>query len=391
MRKTREHISTLPNARVEKIKSYVEGLFYSGKARESPHVLRACRILGFIENASKLSPIGQEFAKSQGLSARKLFYQQVSGWDLFLRFMNFLEDKKRLSESQAISFFERVSGESWSETVKKRVASIVEDWGTYIRILERRDDGFVWIASIKGITRDFLESNITQADKWCYDLLTRKDNLARKSSSSLRQELSDLYTRLQHLDEIEDGEVKGEVFESVLCELFECLGFQPRKEDGPREGDRLTYRRRKGGGDVAFFFHYCFETPQGKGFKGIILGAEAKTTSRYVPKKALDQVRTFSRKLAEKFPEHRVYSLVLSRAFRFEPFQAKGKESPEIINIPTDAMVKLAQEQYRRWKDGKRLITPFDFSIVLEDLLANSISEPTDEIIAQKFSELLEK
>lgn len=389
MGNTLSEYTTLPNAKVEKIKSYIENLYYSGKAEESPHVLKACRILGFIEDTSKLSTIGEEFAKSQGFIARQVFFQQVSKWDLFSRFMNFLENKKRLSESKAVSFFESVSGKTWSQTVKKRVASIVENWGTYIKILERQGNDFVWIASIRGIKKDFLKSNIVQADKWCYDLLTRKDNLAKKSSSSLKKELSDLYSRLQHLDEIKDDEKKGDIFESILCELIEYFGFQPRKEDGPREGDRLTYKRRKGGGDVAFFFHYHFELSHGKGFKGIILGAEAKATSRYVPKRALDQVRTFSRKLREKFPEYRVYSLVFSRAFSFEPLHAKGKESPEIINVPVDAIVKLAHEQYKRWEKGKKLITPFDFAVVFENLLENSIYEPTDEIIVQKFAQVI--
>jgi len=385
-----EH-GTLPNTKVKKIKSYVESLYYTGKAEESPHVLKACKILSFIEDSSKLSSNGEKFAKSQGRVARQIFFQQVSRWNLFSRFMKFLEDKKRVPESEVVGFFKTFSGKEWSPATKKRVASIAEDWGAYAGILERQEGEFVWIASIRGITRDFLEPYVVQADMWCYDLLSRKDNSARQSSSSLKQRLSDLYSQLRILDKIEDDNEKGDTFENILCELLECFGFQPRKEDGPREGGKLTYTKRKGGGDLAFFFHYPFELPQGKGFKGIILGAEAKATSKYVPKKALDQVRTFSKKLGEKFSEYRVYSLVFSRAFSFEPHQAKGKASPEIINVPLDAIVKLTQEQYRRWKMGERVITPFDFAIVFENLLQNSIYEPTDEYILQSFAQVIRK
>lgn len=382
---------TLPNAKVDKIKNYVESLYYSGKAEGSPHVLKACRILGFIEDSSHLSSDGKSFAESEGRMARRIFFQQVCKWNLFSSFMKFLEAKKRLSESDVVSFFEGLSGTKWSEAMRRRVASIVEDWGGYMGILERRFVHFVWVASLKGMTSDFLNPYIVQADKWCYDLLTQKDKRARMSSSSLKHWLSNLYSQLQTLDEIEDDDEKGDAFENVLCGLLECFGFQPRKEDGPREGTRLTYTKRKGGGDVAFFFHYGFELPSGKGFKGIILGAEAKSTSRYVPKKALDQVRTFSKKLKERFPEYRVYSLVFSRAFSFEPHQARGKESPDVINIPIDAITKLAQVQYGLWKGGDGLITPFHFAIVLEDLLENASYTPTDKTVMQRFRKITEE
>ncbi|NIQ05719.1 MAG: hypothetical protein GWO20_08335 [Candidatus Korarchaeota archaeon] len=133
-------VTSVPHIKVEKIKQYVETLYYKKEAKRSPHAIKACKILGFIEDSNKLTQIGKKFAKTEGVAARQVFYEQASRWKVFSQFMDYLRDKKRLAKKDVVDFFETTTGKNWnSKSERNRIASIIEDVDEEIKEeIERR-------------------------------------------------------------------------------------------------------------------------------------------------------------------------------------------------------------------------------------------------------------
>ena len=101
------------------------------------------------------------------------------------------------------------------------------------------------------------------------------------------------------------------------------------------------------------------------------IAVEAKATDKGAPKKSIDQVRTFSAKIKELFPNYYVFKAVISQSIGFDPYHARNHASPDVIHIPYDVIKYLVKLQFKRFSGNEKLVTPFE----IVEILRNAIRE----------------
>lgn len=168
--------------------------------RQGRYYRKAAEIIGLIttpsSNASILTPLGQEFIRSNAVMTNPIFIQSVLNIRLFQRLIPFLESNlvHGLSRQNIIDFIIDVSDLERNSMAPRRVSSVVS-WLEELNIIERRNERFYLLTATINNSLDLLSfTNIDEpilprsTDLIEYETVQERSNIARETIVIYREQ-----------------------------------------------------------------------------------------------------------------------------------------------------------------------------------------------------------
>ena len=342
------------------------------------NTINGLKALGFIGKANGKWKLYEEHGsiaryKEDNPIVKKAFEKRLLLYEPFKIFVKIMElNEDRIRKTEVGDFIKAELDADWKESSKEQYIEKLINWGIFAEIILTEKN---WVRlHPKYLTNTPLVESANADyeevfDKYLYDEFSERD------MSKLLKQISELENELVRLRD----KKKGEIFEKIIYQHFRILGFSVRMEAGAKEREAgLSYASREGGGDVGLFVHLPSQI-QTRLYDGIAIACEAKATSNGAPKKSIDQVRTFSEQIKKLYPNYMVFKIVVSQSIGYEPVYAREKAFPDIVHIPLAVIRKLANLQANKFRENKRLLTPFDIIRVISTSVAEGKLEITEE------------
>jgi hypothetical protein len=388
MKKKESEKISIPNATIDQIFEVIRALSISPKSQEEikrflnlkhppAHAVRALVELGFaIREGGKYKLLDEyiEIPKmgKENKKVKEIFEDKFIEYKPFKALIKIIETcGGRIKKDEVGDYLEGELRAKWSKTTKNQYVNVLLNWGIYADIIFHKDSEI--FLNPKYLVSPIISVQIRDHskifDKYLYDFFQELD-------------LSKMLEEIEKLEgQIATSKKRGEIFEEIIERSFRVLGFSVRRKTGERERSAaLTYESREGGGDMGLFIHVPVKIGA-EIFDGIAIAAEVKATDKGAPKKSIDQVRTFSTKIKELFPNYYILKVVVSQSIGFEPYHARKKASPDVVHTPYEVIKYLVKSQFKRFSENNDLITPFEVIEILRNAMREGQLELTEEYV----------
>ena len=391
---------TIPNATARQIFELIKTLAVSPKTpeqikkamglRKIPYnTINGAKVLGFIKEVEGKLELAEEF-RDLGKhdfnhpAVRKAFEKRLLEYSPFCTLMEMLDiHGGGLNKDCIVDLLRAELNADWKDSSARQYLDRLIGWGEFAGILEV-ERGFVKLcrkyysgAIITGTDYIDLDTLKTVFGRYLYDIYTEKN----------------IDSLIKHLNDLEEqaaksgNKRKGNIFEKIVAGYFEILGFSARTITGHMEKVvGLSYTSKDGGGDVGLFVHLPVQT-RAERYEGIAIACEAKATSNGAPKKAIDQVRTFSEQIKKMYPNYLVYKVVISNSIGYEPVYAREKAYPDVVHFPLAILRSLVELQRDKFQRNEKLLTPFDIIDIFESCIRDGALEATLEYVLNLIKE----
>lgn len=379
----------IPNTTAKKMFELIKVLAISPKTsnqiktslglKKVPHnTINGLKALGFIGKANGKWKLYEEHGsigryKEDNPTVKKAFEKRLLLYEPFKIFVKIMElNENRIRKAEVGDLIKAELDADWKESSKKQYIEKLINWGIFAEIILTEKN---WVSlHPKYLTNTPLVESANADyeevfDKYLYD------EFSERGMSTVLKQMSELESELTRSGD----KRKGEIFEKIIYQHFRILGFSVRMKAGEKESEAgLSYASREGGGDVGLFVHLPSQI-QTRLYDGIAIACEAKATSNGAPKKSIDQVRTFSEQIKKLYPNYMIFKIVVSQSIGYEPVYAREKAFPDIVHIPLAVMRNLVNLQANKFRENKRLLTPFNIIRVISTSIAEGKLEITDE------------
>jgi len=392
--KTRGNI-VIPNATSKKIIELLKILSSGPKTKEQikkgfrakvmPYnTINAAKILEFVrESADGKLSIKEEFLNITKYSydhpiTIKIFKEQLLKWEVFRKLVHLLKinggtmQKEKLSDQ-----LEMELNAEWKNSSKTQYVGILINWGNYPKILKTEQN------MIK-LSPEFIKEEIKlyiPEDIDIVQIMEKNiyDTLCEINLKDIRKKLANSEKELKL-----NSNNRGKKFQEIIAFYFKFLGFSVRTQDGLKEKNTgLSYQPNSGGGDIGLYIHIPIST-NSKVYRGVAIACEVKATENGAPKKALDQVRTFSEQIKKLYPDYKLYKLVISNSIGYEPYYARDKASPDVVHIQYSTLKKIIELQFEKFNNNKKLLSGIDLVKFLDASINECNLETTWEYFEEK-------
>ena len=270
----------------------------------------------------------------------------------------------------------------WTAQEKTGYSEAIVEWLVFLQIAKFENKKIEYLlGEVKTAGIIYYPDMGQLIDRTLYDFLTEQFHTPKNM-------LDEPYELLKKTNEAKDDNEKGEFFESFIASVFKRFGFSPRLRDGIRENPTNLTLKKSGGGDVAIFCHFPIQSKK-EILHGCAIGCEAKATTNVVGSKAVGQVRNFTGKIKENYPQYLVLPLILSQATCGFDESGRRNAPPEVVHITARAALSLLDVQKKRYEQGLGLITPIHIMLLLEGLIKKQILEPDEKMILEIVGKLV--
>jgi len=385
----------IPNATSKKIIDLLKMLSSGSKTKEQikrgfgtktiPYnTINATKILGFVlENADGKFSIKEEFLYITEYSYKhpatiRMFKEQLLKWNVFCKLIHLLKiNGGEMQKEKLGNQLEMELNAKWKSSSRTQYIEILINWGKYSKILKIEQD-------IIKLFPEFIREEIKLyiPEDIGIDQIMEKniyDTLCELNLEEIRKKLANLEKELQL-----NSNNRGTKFQEIIAFCFKFLGFSVRTQDGLKEKNTgLSYQPDSGGGDIGLYIHIPISTTL-KIYRGVAIACEVKATEKGAPKKALDQVRTFSEQIKRFYSDYKLYKLVISNSIGYEPLYARNKASPDVVHIQYTTLKNIIELQFENFNNNKKLLSGIDLVRFLDVSINEGKLETTWEYFEEK-------